>query len=50
MSYFVVRDSARHWLVKFSRFGCNSEIVAEFDNARAARACAAKLNEQEQLT
>ncbi len=42
--YYVERDKARHWLVKFSEFGCNSEVVAVFDNSRSARAHARKMN------
>ncbi len=42
--YYVERDKARHWLVKFSRFGGNSEIVAIFTYASSARAYARKKN------
>ena len=44
--YYVVRDRTRHWLVKYSRFGCNSEIVAEFESATAARAFARRKNRE----
>ena len=44
--YFVVRDHARHWLVRFSRFGCNSEIVAVFEYASQARAFVRRKNQE----
>ena len=46
IGYFVVRDHAYHWLVKYSRFGCNSEIIATFITATAARAYVRRMNKE----
>ena len=34
--YFIERANSREWVVRFSRFGCNSEIVSWHRNRRDA--------------
>ena len=45
-NYYVVKNGARDWHVRFTRFGCNSEIIETFTNAASARAFAKKKNRE----
>ena len=36
--YYIVKDRARDYSVRFSRFGCGSEIITSFTTRRAAQA------------
>jgi len=42
--YWVEKSGPRHWLVKYSRFGANSDIVGEHATRRAAHAHLDRLN------
>lgn len=44
IGFYIDQSGPRHWLVKYSRFGCNSEIVATFEHRSSALAYAAKRN------
>ena len=43
--YYVVKNRSRDWAVRFTRFGCASDVVETFTTAAAARAYARKLNQ-----
>jgi len=44
--YWVEKSGPRHWLVRFARWDCNSEIVSEHTTRRAAYAHLDKLNKE----
>ena len=42
--FYVVRNGTYDWHVRYSRFGCNSEIVATYKHASKARTYARQRN------